>query len=168
MAELDDAVYEPIYDDGATDDEACGASNDEVPQGPFSHEELEALTPHELGHIGEVIAACYLEHRGYDILERGYRCPEGEADLIAYDPADDVIVLVEVKTRRVARFNDLYPEEAVDREKRARYRRIASQFLMDRFPVLSLRFDVVSIQVKAGQDARIDHFFDVFKWEAES
>lgn len=168
MAKLDDTAHEPMRDDVFAESSADDVQVDEIPLSLSSQRELDAISPHELGRIGEVIAACYLEHRGYDILERGYRCPEGEADLIVYDPADDMIALVEVKTRRVMRFNDLFPEEAVDREKRARYRRIASQFLMDRFPVLSLRFDVISIQIKSGRNARIDHFFDVFKWEAES
>lgn len=166
MTKFDDAVFVPIHDDGDTNEGAVGV--DEFMLESFEQPAFDSITPQELGRLGEVIAACYLEHRGYDILERGYRCQEGEADLIAHDPAGNTIVLVEVKTRRVARFNDLYPEEAVDRVKRARYRRIASQFLMDRFPVLSLRFDVISVQIKAGQEARIDHFFDVFTWEAES
>lgn len=128
---------------------------------------VDALTPKELGKLGELLAASYLSERGYEILEHNYRCPEGEADLIAYDPADEVIVLVEVKTRRVRTFDDEQPEQAVDARKRARYRRIAGCYVMDRFPVMSIRFDVISVQVMGGQDAQIVHYFDVFAWEAD-
>ncbi len=59
---------------------------------------LDGLTTKQLGNVGEAIAALYLKERGYDILERNYRCHEGEADLIALDTVEGVIVLVEVKT----------------------------------------------------------------------
>lgn len=131
-------------------------------------EGIEGLTPKQLGALGELVAASYLEHRGYDILEHGYRCPEGEADLIALDVAAQAVVLVEVKTRRGMGRADVSPEEAVDRRKRMRYRRIASCYLMDRFPVMSLRFDVIAVRITGPHDARIDHFHDVFAWEAES
>lgn len=123
------------------------------------------LTPHEIGVLGEAIAASYLEDRGYEVLEHGYRCREGEADLIAYDYDSNEVVLVEVKSRRARPGEDVRPEEAVDGRKRARYRRIASWYVMDRFPVLSIRFDVVSVVFYTGKDAGITHFFSVFDWE---
>ena len=123
------------------------------------------LTPHEIGVLGEAIAASYLEDRGYEVLEHGYRCREGEADLIAYDYDSNEVVLVEVKSRRARPGEDVRPEEAVDGRKRARYRRIASCYVMDRFPVLSIRFDVVSVVFYTGTDAGITHFFSVFDWE---
>lgn len=130
-------------------------------------ENVDKFTAKQLGNLGELIAASYLDHRGYEVLEQGYRCPEGEADLIAYDPDEDVIVLVEVKTRRVHEPCSAEPEAAVDRRKRERYRRIASCYLMDRFPILSLRFDVIGISVTSETEAIIEHYFDVFAWEAD-
>lgn len=124
------------------------------------------MTPQQIGATGELIAASYLEERGYDILEHGYRCSEGEADLIAYDFESNEIVLVEVKSRRARARDDLRPEEAVDERKRERYRRIASCYLMDRFPVMAIRFDVVSIVFRSGMEASIKHFYSVFDWEA--
>ncbi len=49
-------------------------------------EHVDEFTAKQLGNLGELIAASYLDQRGYEVLEQGYRCPEGEADLIAYDP----------------------------------------------------------------------------------
>ena len=52
-----------------------------------------------LGRRGEDMAAEYLSASGWPILERNWRCREGEADIIAYDPTADALVVVEVKTR---------------------------------------------------------------------
>lgn len=133
----------------------------------FPIEDLDAMNLKELGLTGELLAASYLEERGYEILEHSYRCSEGEADLIVYDFESNEVVLVEVKSRRARAGEDPRPEEAVDQKKCARYRRIASCYLMDRFPIVSLRFDVVSIVFYSGTEARITHFYSVFDWEAE-
>src|SRR5437764_14026680 len=49
------------------------------------------------GSAGEAAAAAELQAAGFEILQRNYRCPDGEVDLIARE--GDVIVFVEVKTR---------------------------------------------------------------------
>ena len=79
----------------------------------------------DLGRKGEEAAARYLVRRGYDIVERNWTCIAGEADIIALD--GDTIVFVEVKTRTSAA-NGL-PGEAVTKEKRARYEKIACLYL---------------------------------------
>ena len=40
------------------------------------------------------MAGIFLTHEGYELIEHGYRCPEGEADYIAYDPVEECVVLV--------------------------------------------------------------------------
>ena len=50
-----------------------------------------------LGRSGEDRAARHLAGLGYRVLERNYRTPQGEIDLIALD--GDTVVFVEVKTR---------------------------------------------------------------------
>lgn len=125
----------------------------------------ETLTAAELGRLGEILAAMYLDERGYSIEQLNYRCPDGEADIVAYDPEGEQMVLVEVKTRRGGP-EGCFPEEAVDRRKRNRYRRIAAQYALDRFPVTSLRFDVIAISVTGSHEARLRHIFNLFGWEA--
>ena len=95
-----------------------------------------------LGVAGEQRAAeWYLAH-GYAVVDRNWRCREGELDLVVRRHAE--LVFVEVKTRRSDRFG--VPAEAVTPTKQRRLRLLASRYLQEtgrRAP--SLRFDVVAI-----------------------
>ena len=51
-----------------------------------------------LGNFGERVAVAHLQAKGYRVLETNHRGPEGQVDVIARH--DDVLVFVEVKTRR--------------------------------------------------------------------
>jgi putative endonuclease len=51
----------------------------------------------ELGRFGEDLAARHLTRAGLEILERNWRCPTGEIDILALE--GDVLVVCEVKTR---------------------------------------------------------------------
>lgn len=73
------------------------------------------------GARGEQIAAEHLEERGYRVLDRNWRCPDGEVDLVVAD--DDWVAVVEVKTRNGPRAG--HPFEAVTPAKAARLRRLA-------------------------------------------
>ena len=53
----------------------------------------------ELGKSGEDLACRYLVDKGYKILERNFRKPWGELDIIAKSP-EKILVFVEVKTVR--------------------------------------------------------------------
>ena len=133
----------------------------------FTASMLDAMTSKEVGDIGESLAADYLFRHGFDIVEFNYRCPEGEADLIAFDPDTEQIVLVEVKTRRREERSDVvYPEEAVTPRKERRYRRIAAQYAMERFPVPAIRFDVVAVTLTPGCLASCEHIEGAFDWDA--
>ncbi|GGK28007.1 UPF0102 protein [Pilimelia terevasa] len=107
-----------------------------------------------LGATGEAMAAAYLTRAGMTILDRNWRCPAGEIDLVARDgPA---VAFVEVKTRRGTGYGT--PAAAVDPRKAARLRRLGARWLAAtalRPPVV--RFDVVAITVAGDGTARIDH-----------
>jgi putative endonuclease len=95
------------------------------------------------GAQGEEQAALYLESRGLRVLERGYRCVFGEADLIARD--GETVVFVEVKRRSCA---DYGPAEcAVDRRKQQHLIKTALHWLQARgLSDVPVRFDVVALQ----------------------
>lgn len=126
---------------------------------------FESIPPKVLGALGEELAARYLKSRGYEIVERNYRCPEGEADLVVFDGESEQVVLVEVKTRRQSR-EGVFPEEAVTSAKRRRYRRIAYQFAAEHYPCPAIRFDVIAIMLAFANVAEIHHVYGAFDWEA--
>lgn len=73
------------------------------------------------GSEGESFAADYLIKNGYRILERNFRTPLGEIDIIARD--GETLVFIEVKARSNARFGP--PQLAVDHRKQVKISRVA-------------------------------------------
>ena len=162
-------ILDHVDDEDRRDPEREDARDPEWDDGlPFAGVDPERLSRHELGMLGEEVAARELARMGYEILDRNYRCREGEADIVAYDLVDDVVVLVEVKTRRAGTVSDgTYAEEAVDARKRRRYRRIASCYLMENFPTRSIRFDVMAVTVNPDRTAEVHHVVAAFDWDAD-
>ncbi len=72
-----------------------------------------------LGKYGEDLAARRLVDAGFSLLDRNWRCRDGEIDIVARD--GDVLVVCEVKTRRDVGFGT--PLEAVTPAKAGRKRR---------------------------------------------
>jgi len=94
------------------------------------------------GHRAEDLAARFLRRRGYRILERNYRNPLGEIDIIARD--GKTLVFVEVKARRSSRFGGA--KAAVGARKQRQIARVALWYLKatDQLGARA-RFDVVAI-----------------------
>ena len=113
-----------------------------------------------LGKWGEAEAQRYLETKAYVVIERNFRVPEGEIDLVMQD--GDIVVFVEVKTRTSDSFGT--PEESISRAKRQRLFRAAWAFLQEWEMIdASWRIDVVAI--KASSDwtiQRLDHYQSAF------
>lgn len=102
------------------------------------------------GDRGEERAAAFLEAQGYRILERNYRCPLGEVDLIARDGA--TVVFVEVKTRSSSRFGS--PQAAVGPGKQKRMTAVALFYLKGRgWLTAPARFDVAAVSLVDGREA---------------
>lgn len=96
----------------------------------------------ELGRKGEQAACRFLERKGYEILERNWNCPFGEADIICSD--GDSIHFVEVKTR--SGIEKGLPSDAVTPEKRAKYEKIALSYLQNHWECeIRVSFDIISI-----------------------
>lgn len=109
-----------------------------------------------LGQLGERLAARYLIQTGHRVLERNWRCVEGELDLIVVH-GDGVVVGVEVKTRRGLGFGD--PVEAVTPAKVARLRRLLGVWLRDHPDInaVDVRLDVIGVLLRAGQPVSLRH-----------
>ena len=112
-----------------------------------------------LGKQGEKVAEQFLRKKGYRVVERNYRCPAGEVDLILLDRR--VIVFVEVKTRTDHRFGT--PLEAVERRKQIKMIQAAQFFLSQkRLHEREARFDVVGISW-SNENPVIEHIVNAFQ-----
>lgn len=83
----------------------------------------------QLGVLGEDIACQHLIKKGYKIIERNYREPWGEIDIIAKAP-DKTLVFIEVKTVSGGSNNSarLQPEEQLTGVKLQKFQRTASLY----------------------------------------
>ena len=100
----------------------------------------------QLGPWGEALAAAFLQKRGYQILQRNYRCRYGEIDLIAMQA--EYLVFAEVKLRKSAYFGAA--REFVDRRKQEKLRATAAIWLEEHESDLQPRFDVIEIYAPDG------------------
>ena len=116
-----------------------------------------------LGARGEDAACAWYRDASYRVLERNWRCAEGELDVVACSPDGEVIVFCEVKTRRSAGFGT--PVEAVTAAKQRRVRRLAVRWLAgrggrERFG--RVRFDVVAVTLGDGGAPVVEVLEDAF------
>lgn len=94
------------------------------------------------GAAGENAACDALVRAGLTVLERNWRRPTGEIDIIARDKR--TIVFVEVKKRSSLRFGR--PAEAVNRAKQLHILRTAMLYLAEKgLEDAPVRFDIVEV-----------------------
>ncbi len=116
-------------------------------------------TRQKLGDAGELLARRHLEDEGYLFIAANWSCPSGELDLVMRD--GDVIVFVEVKTRRGERLGTA--EEAVTVSKVERLLRAAEIYLASRPDMADLfwRFDVIAVTLApTGAVGRFTHLIN--------
>ena len=116
----------------------------------------------ELGKKGEIAAAEFLRHNGYEILAQNYTYGKGEIDIIC--KMSEIIVFCEVKTRSTDYFG--YPEESVDKKKIKKIKRTAEEYLFQNKLDTMVRFDIISI-VSQKETQKIYHIKDAFFQEEE-
>ena len=117
----------------------------------------------QIGAAAESLACDHLQQCGLVLLERNYRVPHGELDLIMHD--HDHMVFVEVRFRRNHRYGN--GAESVNATKQGKLIKTALYYLqqhpkMAKHPV---RFDVVSISAIDGQP-KIDWIKNAFQAES--
>jgi putative endonuclease len=107
-----------------------------------------------VGAYGERVAERFLVEAGLVVLERNWRCPLGEIDIVARD--GQCLVVCEVKTRSSAAFG--HPLEAVSAAKAARLRKLALAWVEARgVRPREIRIDLVAVLRSAQGPAEINH-----------
>lgn len=112
------------------------------------------LAKDAVGAYGERVAAAHLVAAGMVILDRNWRCPAGELDIVARD--GDTLVFCEVKTRTGTGYGS--PLEAVTARKAARLRRLAATWLQESgVRVPDVRIDLVGVLRPRRGAAQVEH-----------
>ena len=107
-----------------------------------------------LGAYGERVAARHLADRGMVVLDRNWRCDEGELDLVLRDGA--VLVGCEVKTRTSLAHGS--PHEAVTDAKLARLQGLLQRWMRDHHVhAPDTRVDLVAVLRPARGPALVEH-----------
>jgi len=113
------------------------------------------------GACGEELAAKRLKAEGYRIVDRNWRCRQGELDIVALD--GKTLVFVEVKARGEGARTT--PLEAVDRHKQRKLIKAAKQYISEKnLAYLGARFDVVTV-TQGGASPTIEIISDAFMLE---
>lgn len=111
-----------------------------------------------VGQRGEDLAYDLLKKKGYKVLERNFKSPLGEIDIIARE--GKTLVFIEVKTRLSADFGTA--KWAVGPKKQRKLSMVALDYLKRHsLSDQPARFDVVAIDLYQGQE-KIELFRNAF------
>lgn len=108
-----------------------------------------------IGQIGENLACQYLVNNNYKILDRNFRCKQGEIDIITYDISKNELVFIEVKTR--SNFHYGRPVDSINKIKQKHIFNAANYFIYKNgINNTFIRFDVIEILIK-NYSHKINH-----------
>lgn len=113
-----------------------------------------AASKQAMGRYGEEVAERYLVEEGLVVLDRNWRCAEGEIDLVLREGA--TLVICEVKTR----YDDAFgtPHQAVTPAKLDRLQRLAARWVEERgVRPAGIRIDLVAIRRPRRGAAQVEH-----------
>lgn len=120
------------------------------------------LRKKDLGFEGESFVAKALEKNGCRILERNWRKPFGEIDLILFTK-DGILVFVEVKTMGYWRAG-IQPEDQMTRSKMQKFKRAAEAYALSHGDLINdekgWRCDVAAL-TKIGNDFFLKYYENV-------
>jgi len=115
----------------------------------------------QVGDKGEKYAEDFLKRKGYNIIQRNYRCKLGEIDIIA--EYDNTIVFVEVRTKRTESFG--IPQYSITSGKMSRITKTALSYIQEKeLFERSCRFDVIAITFpQKSKVPNIEHIENAFE-----
>ena len=112
----------------------------------------------QIGIRGEDLACAELERLGMQVLERNWRCRQGEIDIVAAEAGRTGLTLVfcEVKCRSGLGFG--HPLEAITYVKMRTLRQLAALWMREhRRKASSIRLDAIGVVLAPGQEASVTH-----------
>jgi putative endonuclease len=108
-----------------------------------------------LGDYGERLAVRELQRLGLAVLDRNWRCGQGEIDIVAEH--GDELVVCEVKTRTSDRYGSAV--QAITEQKAARLHRLGLSWARDHQRTCDrLRVDVVTVLLAPRTPACVTHY----------
>lgn len=112
-----------------------------------------------IGAYGEERAAQHLIALGMTVLERNWRCAEGEIDIVLRDGSTLVVCEVKTRTSEVAGT----PHEAITDAKLARLKRLGERWAAEReIRPDGIRIDLVAVLRPRRGRARVEHVRGLF------
>lgn len=126
----------------------------------------EGLTPAQrTGKAGEDYTARWLREQGWELLERNWHCPWGEADIIAR--RDGTVAFVEVKTRTRGYLTG--PLEAIGPAKQRKLIKTALHWLEETGSREQPRFDAAALVMDVqGNVISFDYIESAFDGSCDS
>ncbi len=113
-----------------------------------------------LGALGEDLATAYVRSLGYTVRQRNVRQGKDEIDIIAWDPDDQVLVFIEVKTRTEQTRKGFHPDKTAAEDKRIKLRRAVRRWVAEHDFDGGYRIDLICVQ--AG---KITNHFKELNWD---
>lgn len=112
----------------------------------------------DLGKNGEEIAAAYLINHGFSILDRNWNLHRGcELDIVAYK--NNMLHVIEVKTRMYKEGEEVHPEFAVDyRKMKNILKGIYAYRAKNGFYNIGYQIDCVAIVIKTINDFELNYY----------
>ncbi len=120
-------------------------------------------TRKQKGAAAEEQASIYLATKGYEIIDRNWRCRSGELDIVARK--EDCLVFVEVRSRSgSSRYGT--PAESVNTHKMIQVRKTAEVYLLYKqidIETIRIRFDVIAVLLNADMAvSTLEHIMEAF------
>lgn len=121
----------------------------------------------ELGTSGERLAEEYLVEKGYKLVERNFRKPWGEIDLVLRK--NDMVVFCEVKTRDAKHVEHYPAESSVNHLKKEKLRKICEMYLTEKRydPQQKWQIDVIAVALDKNTGATTINHIENAVWEEQ-
>lgn len=123
---------------------------------------MEFIKNKNLGDSGEDIAMKYLLDKGLKFIKKNYRFHKKEIDLIFEDTKENILIFIEVKTRRSRTYGN--PEDSINAVKIKNFKTAVNGFILENpiYRNFSLRIDTIGIFIEGEKCIEINHIENSF------